>query len=861
MLTSLPVAELNRTHQITWSMRGINQATGSTSVASSNTDTPKLKFAGAVSDIARTQGILPLFEKFSFYGIFPSTDGYPKVGGLGDVAQYMPFAAKQSGVDMRPVFPARKETISLLKVLEVKGLATVEKTDLTIRMPLGNAKTTFDVWQATIKDSTGTEITAYAIDHPAFNEQAQFKFDKSALATHLGLEPETEITAEALSTYPTEAQQAYKQFVQQFVNHRITLGNALFGKATAILQQVLDGKSEGYITEKFPGVHITRDSDSQPLRTFEPITQAAKSQDKTPVQLYVVNDWNPQYGISYLKAHAPEALNDVIVLGFAHNVNPGYSNNSDVKTVAAALDTTPEALNSPDGRYDAADAMLYHSDGLIANVNYAAGYALPDQNGYTSPRGQLIKRQIDRGTLLNVHHGIPPEWFATNHANTALAPDAAATFEDVVDANGKSLRSGTPPSYARLASDALKDIKAFKAANLAAFQADVGLKQDPDAVLYVFAGRLTRQKGFTLIFNAVEQLLANNPHAQVAILASNVVDDGDNHARQFMKEYADKHDIYDVKEDGKTIKKVNLIKNAHGKFENRLFVTAHFDEAMVKRAMAAASYSGMISLFEPFGQVQAQARGNATPTIATWVDGLRDNILDPAHSLELKTSDNKSIQVPLVPRHLSPDDVKSIGQTGWFLDPVKFNVRHYNDHQLNGIQANPERTLGEADNLLLAKLQELYDFAQKDKLELLKVQRNCIQYANKYDTWQGAFETYYPQALLKVVGKGGKLDALVPDTPLKQEVTEASQAGNQPIEQALAIESALRARYKANAATQWPLDAKGATAQAEQDLTAAKKRAKDAPEWETKAESDAKAAEEVAQKAAKALTHTLNLQG
>ncbi|WP_373531049.1 glycosyltransferase [Vampirovibrio sp.] len=183
-------------------------------------------------------------------------------------------------------------------------------------------------------------------------------------------------------------------------------------------------------------------------------------------------------------------------------------------------------------------------------------------------------------------------------------------------------------------------MQTFKAANKAALQKKLGLKQDPDATIIAWAARLDpRQKNVYLFMKSVEEILENDPEGKVQFV---VVGDTS---------------------DPQIIEWINGINKKYNtdKGENRVYIPNVFaNQDEVKQINAGADFTALPSLYEPYGLTQLEAMKMGSLPIVHGVDGLRSTVSDPEMNEKLKA---------LTP----PDEWEAVwekDQNGILMEPV-----------------------------------------------------------------------------------------------------------------------------------------------------------------------------------------------
>ncbi|HZD25677.1 MAG TPA: glycogen synthase GlgA [Alphaproteobacteria bacterium] len=129
-------------------------------------------------------------------------------------------------------------------------------------------------------------------------------------------------------------------------------------------------------------------------------------------------------------------------------------------------------------------------------------------------------------------------------------------------------------------------------------QVELGLRDDPEAVLAVSACRLTHQKMIDVVADALPEMLARWPHLQFALLGQ-----GERHLERRLAELA-------------------------GNFPGRISVRIGYDEPEVHRLIAGADALLHGSRFEPCGLVQLYAMRYGAVPVVRRIGGLADTVRD-----------------------------------------------------------------------------------------------------------------------------------------------------------------------------------------------------------------------------------------
>ncbi len=134
-----------------------------------------------------------------------------------------------------------------------------------------------------------------------------------------------------------------------------------------------------------------------------------------------------------------------------------------------------------------------------------------------------------------------------------------------------------------------------KAANKAALQRECGLDVDPEAALFGVVSRLSQQKGFDLLIDALPTLM---PHAQLVVLGS-----------------------------GDPSIEAELVQAAADN-PGRVAIRVGYDEALAHRIQAGSDLMVVPSRFEPCGLTQLCALRYGTLPLVARVGGLADTVID-----------------------------------------------------------------------------------------------------------------------------------------------------------------------------------------------------------------------------------------
>ncbi len=252
---------------------------------------------------------------------------------------------------------------------------------------------------------------------------------------------------------------------------------------------------------------------------------------------------------------------------------------------ALGLAATPPANNY--GNYSPLEASVYDAHVVIANQNYV--HSLFQRDTFDLLLKNLSEK-INQGKLYDMHHAISADYDPAG--SPALQNDAYQPLH---------LPSGSS-SVSRKAAALLE----FKRANKRALQRELGLEDNPHAVLYAWVGRFDPlQKGFYLVMDEVLGFLQRHQSAQWILAGSN--SNNDPRVREFLESIKTRPDLRGVL-------------YAKDKFINR--------DAVI-RIYAGSDFFLMPSLYEPFGLAQLEAMKLGCIPVVHGVDGLRSTVSDP----------------------------------------------------------------------------------------------------------------------------------------------------------------------------------------------------------------------------------------
>jgi glycogen synthase len=230
------------------------------------------------------------------------------------------------------------------------------------------------------------------------------------------------------------------------------------------------------------------------------------------------------------------------------------------------------------------------------------------------------------------------------------------------------------------------DMTAFKQHNKLALQKELGLREDPDAVVMAWMARLEpRQKGFNMLADTIVDALKNNSHLQFVVW-------GD----------VSKDDVIQTE----TLRKVLQAVHQNPALRDRLYLPNQFakgaTEKRIAQTYAGSNFVILPSMWEPYGLTQLEAMQMGAIPLVHGVDGIRSTVSDPLW--------NHKSWIPSVQEAAEKGKDKEkaweYGQTGVMMEPVPV---------FNYLQAMDRSN--EIDNLNRRLHQQPTAFAQAGKRE------------------------------------------------------------------------------------------------------------------------------------------------
>ncbi len=355
----------------------------------------------------------------------------------------------------------------------------------------------------------------------------------------------------------------------------------------------------------------------------------------------------------------------------------------------AALGLAASPLANNYGNYSPLEAAVYEAHVVIANQNYVRSLFQRDTFDLLLKN---LSDKINQGRLYDMHHAISADYDPVG--SPALSGDGFHTLS----------KPGPSASSARQAA-ALLD---FKRANKRALQRQLGLEENPEAILYAWVGRFDPlQKGFYLVMDEVLGFLQRHRSAQWILAGSN--SNNDPRVREFLEHVAAQPEL-------------GRVLYAKDKFINR--------EAVI-RIYAGSDFFLMPSLYEPFGLAQLEAMKLGCIPVVHGVDGLRSTVSDPEIDV-LEDSD--------APK----EAVHGYGQVGvkmtWMNVPL---YREAMGRQVNGEPLNHQEkwVIGDCHRKFRMALRRARRILQEPELRA-EVMLNGMRYVSEEHNWTQIISRY-----------------------------------------------------------------------------------------------------------------------
>lgn len=437
----------------------------------------------------------------------------------------------------------------------------------------------------------------------------------------------------------------------------------LFARVAARLMPSLRGSAEAPAATTASGEQPTTDR----LLRFD-----------GPLEFLISHDWLTSPLFNELDAQTADGLGRIF---FLHNT---YDEVRDLDTACRV-----NHLRAPQGAsiYSPLRIGLEKADAVIGNAFYVD--RLVGGLAGDSPFVPALRAQVQAGHVHDMHHGL---------SDTYSPRD-----------NARLRESGYADLPKTFGADPLRDLPAlaaFKAHNRAAVQREMGLREDPQAVIFSWIARPEPyQKGFTMLMDQLGDLLACNPRAQ-AVVAGIHPEKAPPDVRAWM--------------DGL---------RRDPALQGRVSFPGFVDNQKVVRLASGSSFLVLPSLYEPYGLSQLEAmRVGATPIVHP-VDGLRATVSDPEKGLA-------------VPAALAP-----YGRTGVFMAPLDVPAFwDAMDARVKGAapDATRQRVLEGASASLRAAMDEALALETHRPDEALQVRYNGMRYVEEQHGWKPIAARYAP---------------------------------------------------------------------------------------------------------------------
>ncbi|MEB3205959.1 MAG: hypothetical protein VKK59_01255 [Vampirovibrionales bacterium] len=326
-------------------------------------------------------------------------------------------------------------------------------------------------------------------------------------------------------------------------------------------------------------------------------------------------------------------------------------------------------------------------------------------------KAYLAEKETQKMTF-DMHHAVSPHVSPVH--NQALQSDG---FEPMPEAlHGAILALGKTPG---LDSSQIKaQLKQWKATNKLALQKQMGLKPDPDAVLYGMLVRFgdARQKGSLQLAHTLEKFLTEHPKAQFIIPAKAA--------------------------DPKNLEAIEGFIQAiqhNPELKDRVSFQGWIDDQGGHRVRAGCDYLLTVSGYEPYGLSQLEPMMTGTVPIVTGRDGLFATVSD--------------LHVLPTFNHTPKEAKKSAyGQTGYIVDSdMMAYLKAIDDYGPNFGELPSLKPVRKANKALLKTLDRTYQAYQSGTQ--LQVAINAMRYVNAEHSMPSITTKYYVPLLSHILAQ------------------------------------------------------------------------------------------------------------
>lgn len=510
---------------------------------------------------------------------------------------------------------------------------------------------------------------------------------------------------ESLFTYGTPNPKTKKDLIYQIGEDPVFQAVMLFNRAAAEFAPELNASKP-----QPPGVN---------LHQFEGDADFA-----------IVNDWLTGPFLSQL---APDY--DIGKIFMLHNQ---YDQARDIEQATRTHLAVPDFLKRL-GTYSPLGIGIQLADVVIADPNFARSltWKLPEKaQGWAL----VLKDKLAKGLVFPMHHAPGNKFDPVDNPN--LRTPGFTT-----------LKPNLPPE------EAIEEVKRFKLHNKLAYQKMIGLKEDPNAVLFNWTARFDPfQKGCMILFKNLKDFMKANPQVQVVFFSPGATGKPaiDKLIQGFIRELETDKDLK-----GRC---VNVGKVERDEFPSRLIL-----------AKAASHFHLLPSVYEPYGLTQLEAMKLGTLAVGHGVDGILSSVSDPdmpapkpAHQAYYQHAHHPPTTYGqtgiLMPRFDTQQYPKALAK---FFDlkagnPIVSWVKSWFNRKNKAILQEAEASFKEALNRALA--------LAKDPDKMAQAQLNAMNYINTVHSWDHLVKHKYNPAIQKAVEfftnrQSLKTPAAAPGTP------------------------------------------------------------------------------------------------
>ncbi|MBS2034630.1 glycogen/starch synthase [bacterium] len=588
-------------------------------------------------------------------GLWVTVEKAPEVvkGGLGQVSETVPDAVnKFLGKDVRIMVPYLKA----FKTSDVPFESTGIKT--TLKGPDGQFET-FELMQQQRPDKP----VVYAIANDKYFGEHDHLYFPADQETSIGQDG----IFKSIMMYNRAASELIPALdVAQVAappkpQTALSRGLQIFGQVAAKLMPRL-GQAKGEDGARLPGPPSN-------LKAFD-----------GPIDFIIGHDWLTSPLLNELDKDYAKNVGKVFYLHNTYNESRSTQAAEDVGLKIPHGHSQYSPLRIGIEAADVAIANEFYAERIVNSLSVGADYV------------PALQAHQAKGSVFDMHHGLSDTYCARNNAN--LRADG---YRDLPS----DFQLSSEPSAQTMAT--LAD---FKSQNKAALQKEVGLAQNPEAVVVSWVARPEPfQKGFVTVMDSMKAFLRDNPNAQL-VCAGVQPEKSPDYVADWVK------DLQNDKE-----------------LQGRIAFPGFVNNQKVVRIAAGSDYLMLPSLYEPYGLSHLEAMRLGAVPIVHPVDGLKATTTDPG----------------VTPLQDSPAPLRPYGQTAIFMQPMDtFAYWKALDERLKPGGAEPQAAgiLENAHKNLRGALDRALSLKQQTPDQALQVAYNAMRYVEEQHSWEEISKRY-----------------------------------------------------------------------------------------------------------------------